>query len=323
MSASRSGEKTLQRALEALEDGGRKRVDCQVLLENTFHTFSALERWETADSKISSVRSTIELIRQQGHGYFDTLVDSIVVATKLNEFAQDMVALVGFLLDPADKPDEILDFVADMRTYTNEALEKSKHMSSTYRNIREEINQISAGIPNQMSRLERREQRVIEKKELLERRIGRAKVFKNVGTAAVAIVSAVSIVAFPPMMLIIPVGIPIAILAVEAYEHRSSKALMKREDEIMDCRIGLQQLKDMTTCLAVLAQHVDSMVEFWLRSDTMLDTISSGVGRIKGNTSRVKLRLKAIKQQWKDAGEKYTDYATKAGLAMKLLLSDG
>lgn len=45
MELSPSGEK----ALKAFEDGGRKGVDCKILLEDSFQTFSLLERWETAE----------------------------------------------------------------------------------------------------------------------------------------------------------------------------------------------------------------------------------------------------------------------------------
>ncbi|KAJ7183124.1 hypothetical protein C8R46DRAFT_1065997, partial [Mycena filopes] len=285
MPAIRSDEK----ALQAFEQGARENVDCEVLLKDTWIAFSALERWETAESNIRSVQSSIESVRHYGHDYYHTLRDSNMVA----------LARKFWTLSP------------DMRAYGKEALEKSQSMSNAYRDIRKGLNQISDGIPRQMAKIERREQRVVEKKEALERRIRRARVVKNVGTAVVAVASGVSIVAFPPMMLIIPVGIPIAILAIEAYEHKSSQALLQRQDEIMDCQIGLQQLKDITSCLAFLAQHVDILIEFWSRSDTMLESIANGVARIKGNTPRLKLRLKATIASWKDVGEIYTDYVTK------------
>ncbi|KAJ6577354.1 hypothetical protein B0H19DRAFT_555980 [Mycena capillaripes] len=300
---------SLEKALEAFEYGGRKSVDCQVLLDTTFNAFSLLERWETADSNVSSVQSIIELVRQQGHAYFETLDDSISVAICLIELAQDVVQLAGFLLDPACKPEEIQVFVTEMRGYTRDALEKSKHISTAYRKVRKGINQITDSIPGEMVKLERREQKLVMKKEALERRIERARGVKTITTAALAVVSGVATIALPPLILILPIGLPIAILALDFYENRSSKALREREDQIMDCRTGLQELQGITKCLAGLADHVDLLIDFWLRSDTMLETLSNSVERIQGNTAR--LRLKAIIKQWKSAGEFYTDYATK------------
>jgi hypothetical protein len=76
-----------------------------------------------------------------------------------------------------------------------------------------------------MARLERREKRIVVKKEALERRIERARVAKIVGAAALAVVSGAAIVALPPLILILPVGLPIGILALEVYEKRKTKAL--------------------------------------------------------------------------------------------------
>ncbi|KAJ7039565.1 hypothetical protein C8F04DRAFT_1317554 [Mycena alexandri] len=304
MSVSPSAEK----ALQALEEGSRKSVDCQILLEDTFHTFSALERWETAESDVRSVQSIIAQVQEWGHEYYRTLIDSISVAVHLNLLSQDMANLAKSLLDPSHTPEEIQDFVADIRGYIAEALEKSKHISTAYRKIRKGINQVTDDIPGQMARLERRERRILEEQQALERRMGRAKVVKTVSTAALAVISGISIVTFPPMMLILPVGIPIAILVLEAYEHRSSKALMKSS---WSARKGFKELEDITKCLAGLSRHVDLLIDFWLRSDTMLETISNGVARIKGNTPRLKLRLKATIEQWESVGELYADYTIK------------
>ncbi|KAJ7454810.1 hypothetical protein FB451DRAFT_1279459 [Mycena latifolia] len=307
---------SVEKALSAFEDGARKNVDCQSLLEDSFHTFGLLERWETAESNVSSVMSIIKRVRRQGRAYFETLDDSIFVAKSLYELAQDAKQLASSLLDPAHKPQEIQEFIAEMRTYTQAALEKSKRISAGLREVRKGINQISDSIPGEMAKLERQERRIVAKNEALERRIGHARVAKTVGTAALAIVGGVSMIAFPPMMLILPVGLPIAILVLEAYEQRTSKALMKRHDEIWDCRAGLQELQNVTVCLAGFAKHVDSLTDFWLRSDTMLETISNGVHRIRGNTARI--RLKATMDLWQEAAELYLNYASKLQRIQKI-----
>ncbi|KAJ7178856.1 hypothetical protein C8R43DRAFT_942458 [Mycena crocata] len=297
-------------ALKAFEDGGRKHVDCQALLENSFRTFSMLERWEKAESIVPSVTAIILRVRQQGRDYFETLNDSISVAIKLYELAQDSVQLVGFLLDPEQKTGEIQEFIAEMRAYTHAAVEKSKYISTKCRKVRKGVNEITSIIPNEMEKLERREQRLVLKTESVQRRIERAKIVKTVSAAALAVVSGVATFVFPPMLLILPVGLPIAILALEAYEHRSSRALMKRRDEILDCQAGLRELDEITMGLTGLARHIDSLTEFWVRSDTMLETIYNGVHRMRDNTAR--LRLATIMNGWERAAEVYMDYAAKA-----------
>ncbi|KAJ7914896.1 hypothetical protein B0H13DRAFT_2458916 [Mycena leptocephala] len=167
-----------EKALEAFEDGSKQCLDCEALLDNTFNIFSLLERWETAESNVSSVQSIINEVREQGHAYFQTLSGSISVAISLNGLAQDVGHLADCLLDPACKPEEIRDFIAEMRGNTRDALEISKHISTAYRTVRTGINQISNKIPGEMARLERREKRIVVKKEALERRIERARVAK-------------------------------------------------------------------------------------------------------------------------------------------------
>ncbi|KAJ7844432.1 hypothetical protein B0H14DRAFT_998184 [Mycena olivaceomarginata] len=157
---------SMEKALKALEDGSGNNVNCQVLLEKTFQTFSLLERWETAESNISSVQSIIERVQEQGHAYFRTLDDSISVAIHLNVLAHDVVQLAKFLIK-AREPKEIQDFIADMKSNTRDALESSKRISTAYRKVRRGINEISDGIPGEMARLERRENRIVAKKRLL------------------------------------------------------------------------------------------------------------------------------------------------------------
>lgn len=149
-----------EKALEAFEDGSKQCLDCEALLDNTFNIFSLLERWETAESvhryvlffvqltpicnrsNVSSVQSIINEVREQGHAYFQTLSGSISVAISLNGLAQDVGHLADCLLDPACKPEEIRDFIAEMRGNTRDALEISKHISTAYRTVRTGINQV-------------------------------------------------------------------------------------------------------------------------------------------------------------------------------------
>ncbi|KAJ7722733.1 hypothetical protein DFH07DRAFT_856498 [Mycena maculata] len=312
MELSPSGEK----ALKAFEDGGRKSVDCRMLLQDTFETFSMLERWEVAESKVDSVMSVIHRVRQQGRAYFETLDDSISVAITLNELAQDAKHLARSLLDPDHKTEEIQEFVAEMRSYTGEALNKSQRVSEALRTVRKGINQISGSIPDEMEKLERQEEKIVAKKETLERRVDYARIGKTVSTAGLAIVGGVSSLVFPPLLLILPVGLPIGILVLEAYEHRIQKRLRKREEEILDCRNGLDQLQEIATFLAGFTHHVDALTDFWVRSDTMLETISNGVRRIRGNTAR--LRLQAILDRWEETADLYFDYAAKLQMIQKI-----
>jgi hypothetical protein len=69
-------------------------------------------------------------------------------------------------------------------------------------------------------------------------------------------------------------------------------------------------LENVAWCLAGFAKHVDALTDFWLRSDTMLETISNGVDRIRGNTARI--RLEAILKSWEKSGEMYLNYTTQA-----------
>lgn len=190
--------------------------------------------------------SIIEQVRHQGHAYFETLDDSISIAITLIELAQDAEHLASSLLDPSHKSRDIQDFVGDMKNYVRDALEKSRGVSSALRTIRKGVNEvryytlmtfrsvtddcskITNSIPHVMAKLERKELRLVAKKEALERRIGHARVAKTVSAAALAVVSGVATVVFPPVLLIIPVALPIAILALQAYGHHSSKALMSK-----------------------------------------------------------------------------------------------
>lgn len=93
-------------------------------------------------SNVDSVTTIIQLVRQQGRAYFATLDDSISVAVSLHELAQDAKHLARSLLDPDHTPEEIQEFVSEMRSYTREALKKSKRVSEALRNVRRGITEV-------------------------------------------------------------------------------------------------------------------------------------------------------------------------------------
>ncbi|KAJ7650660.1 hypothetical protein FB45DRAFT_22857 [Roridomyces roridus] len=298
-----------EKVLKAFEDGGKQNLDCEKLLGSSYKAFSLLERWESAISPVESVMSIILKVREQGHVFFETLSDSIAVATALSELSRDAASVAGHLYDPSCTPEEIKDFIGEMRVFTQDALERSKRVSEALRRVRKGVNKICARIPDEVAQLEQRHETTLATKEAQKRRIERVRLVKTISTAALAIVGGISSITFPPLMLMLPVGLPIGILVMEMYEHRTSKTQRKREGEIMDCRIGLNQLNDINNCLAGLLQHVDALMEFWVRSDTMLETISNGVERIRAKSAR--LRLQSIGQQWEKAADMYLDYTAK------------
>ncbi|KAK7032880.1 hypothetical protein R3P38DRAFT_2773388 [Favolaschia claudopus] len=308
---------TTSKALQAFEEGtGAHDFDRDTLVNNTFQTFSLLERWETAQSKSPAVQSIIQRVQAQGQLYFQTLDEvqselqrSVAVAIRLKGLAEDAVRLSEYLLDPACKSKDINDFIADMQRCTRGALKHSKHISAAYRTVRRGIYEISDGIPEEMAKLEEKEYTAAVKKATTDRRVERTKVAKTVSTAALAVVSGVALFSLPPLILILPIALPIAILGLEIYENRCSKLSKERETETIDCQAALQELQDVTTCLARLADHVDWSIEAFLCSDTMLETISCCVDRLRRNNAR--LRLQAIMKQWKSVADFYTEYVNK------------
>jgi hypothetical protein len=81
-------------------------------------------------------------VRENGHEYYLTIDDSVSVATALVEHAKDSKKLAEFLLDPTCKPQEIQEFISEMRNYAQESMRKSKRISSAFRKIRTGINEV-------------------------------------------------------------------------------------------------------------------------------------------------------------------------------------
>ncbi|KAJ6612299.1 hypothetical protein B0H10DRAFT_2053143 [Mycena sp. CBHHK59/15] len=302
-----SGEKSLR----ALENSVEQSIDSQALLNGCLQTFFLLERWDTAESHLPGVMDIIELVQTQSQIYYDALRESTSVAQILYMLAGDLKKLIDFLLDPNENNKDIQDYICDMQQYTNIARDLSQTVSKSFRRVRVGLNEITNDIPGEIKRLERQEQSAVVKRDTLERRVRHAKIAKTVSAAALAVVGGVATtVVFPPMMLVLPVALPLAILAVEAFEHHTSKKLNQRTNEVIDCRDGLQQLEAITMCLSEVGSRVDSLIQFWIRSDTMLGTISSGVDRLKGKKA-ARLRLQTTREHYESAEILYREYIVK------------
>jgi hypothetical protein len=76
-----------------------------------------------------------------------------------------------------------------------------------------------------VDKLKHQQQRAENKLATLEHRVSKARTVKLISSATLAITSGIAMVVFPPMMLILPVALPLAILVTEIYEQKSSKKL--------------------------------------------------------------------------------------------------
>lgn len=77
-----------------------------------------------------------------------------------------------------------------------------------------------------ISELTIQEEKAHAQVKAVQKRTERTKVIKACSTAALAVVGGVAIVAFPPVLLMMPVMLPVIVLASELVEWRSKKQLI-------------------------------------------------------------------------------------------------
>ena len=188
--------------------------------------------------------------------------------------------------------------------------------------------QIFNEIPAIDERLQAQEQQALEKNAVAKRRGDGVAAFQKAGIAAVGAVGGVACAIFPPAGLIMPVAIPLVILATEIFRYKNNKhikgllcissnsithtCLPERETVARDCRDAINELRDVSKALLNLRKGVEMFSEFWLRLDTSLDEL---VGRIKEfqgrKATRNRLELRAILAIWEQLRDGYAKYLSK------------
>lgn len=185
--------------------------------------------------------------------------------------------------------------------------------------------QITNDLPSKILELGLQEQKAMEKKAVAEKRNGHAKAVKACSTAATAIVGGIAIVAFPPALLLLPILLPVVILASEAIEWRNNKQIkskcilcfapftllrnfVEREIECRDCREAIRELGNATQSLAKIGHGVDQFANYWLSLHVMLEDLSGRLVDLRGKRA-YRMRLHAILSTWKELRDMYKNYA--------------
>jgi len=301
-----------EQAISELESSPKRLIELGPLINATAQSLQIIEPWQTVQSEHPEMQPILHNIRQQAVGYYRALDLSVITAEAGYSFCEDAEQLCDFLVDPQYTVQELQEYIQDMREVARSAHEDAKTMCESFRNVRQGLNQITVGIPGKVAEMEEQEQRAKAGKALAETRRGQfgvAAIALGAGAAATGGAVAAGI-AFPPLLLILPIALPImAMIAGEATEQYDQLA-MARETEAMLCSDAMKKLHQATGDLTKLIENVDMFADWWLEMDTMLAGVESKVGKLKADKV-TKLRVKTVKNGWTGVKGRYLQYKLK------------
>jgi len=302
----------MENALAELETTAIEKIDLDSLVKSAAESLRLIEPWNAARSDHADVSPIIQNIKEQSVVYYRALDLSIKTVEDGYTFSSDSEYLCDFLLDPKNTPEELQEFIDDMRQIARRAHEDAKEMSEMFRGVRQNLNQITAGIPAKVAQVQEQEQRARELTAIAKRRRDQSNLAVAVATAGAGVVGAsITIgVAFPPALLILPILLPIFGLISGTVSVHYSRQAERRDTESKSCVDAMRQLHQAAADLSVIVQNVDEFADWWLQMDTMLEAVESKVGQLQANRIP-KLRVKSIKSGWGEVKAEYLSYKIK------------
>lgn len=131
---------------------------------------------------------------------------------------------------------------------------------------------------------------------------------------------------FPPALILIPVLIPIVILAAEIFEWKNSKKIeseygflavtdavlicLERETEARDSREAIEQLEKICKAMASFQNDITVFCEFWTKQDVQLEDLKDRLHALRRGGKADRLHVQTILTSSSEAKEDYRAYVT-------------
>ncbi|KAF9466543.1 hypothetical protein BDZ94DRAFT_178521 [Collybia nuda] len=276
--------------LSAIKSVADDQPNFEVIVYRSCEILASIERWDHASSESPFVMDIIRRVQEQGANFKDAIRSSRESAQHGSKFCADFVTLLEVLGDSSTSRAEIRDHIHSMQRIASEAHASAQSAAEMFQVIRHGIYDITSDVPGEVVKLEAKQKHVQRKLDISERRAQRVKVVKAVSAAGAAIAAGVSIVAFPPAMIVLPV--------------------QKREKEKTSYEEQIGVLKDVADTMVEFGSAVDFFAQYWIRMETILHVVNDRVDDLRGK-KHLKMRLMTIKKDWEVVNSNFLDYVHK------------
>ncbi|KAJ7593468.1 hypothetical protein C8J56DRAFT_931161 [Mycena floridula] len=281
-------------------------VDWNSLVDLAESSFLAIERWNDTNAKEPTVQGIIEQVHAQGLVYFGTIKLSVEVAQRSLDVSRDAIMIFESILAD-DSVTEIQDFIASTKKKANVAYKKTALVSKRFQQVRIGLDKITNQLPALRLQLAEKEQESLDQKAAATKRGERAKMFEKSAAVIGTVAGAVALSVFPPALLVMPVLVPLVVLASQVFSYKNKKAIKKRETEARDLRDAIQDLRQVSEILTNFRKQVDMFGDYWIKVEIALDEVARRIGELrKSKPNRIQLR--AILAIWKELKDDYARY---------------
>ncbi|KAK7435194.1 hypothetical protein VKT23_019764 [Stygiomarasmius scandens] len=279
------------------------------LIDSAKEAFRSLEPWCNAqakdeqDSKSSKVdnyygNKLIKRVKKNAFAYFEAIDRSVQCSEKGIIFCNDAISLRKFLERQENRQD-ILDFTRQMRKTAKKAHRDAKKIVAAFSCIHEEVEKTaSETVPKIRSKIEQEPEAHRQWAKMAQAIKGFMPQDHGIGLA----MSTGAVFG----IIILPLAIPMAVLAVEAAAGFVEKRCSHKAEE---CKLtmeeSLAQVDKISNTLEIVGSNVLEFLNWWSDTGDMLDIIEQNVA--SGNFFSPEMY--AILDRWVRVKERYQEYA--------------
>ncbi|KAG5653395.1 hypothetical protein H0H81_000782 [Sphagnurus paluster] len=252
-------------------------------------------------------------VQRLGLNIYDTIDTSKEVALSGHKLSQDLSSFFRYLRDKKTSTEELHEHVGSMLRLSEKSRKNAHKVCETFSNTRKGIYAVTNRVPAEVCDLADEQDRNVKKLAAGEKEIQTLKVAKSCTMAGAAVVAAVSMVAFPPALLFLPVALPLLTLVIEARELHATKKNEKREKKIYECKDAISQLEQIAEGLQKLVELNDAFASYWSRIETTLQVVDGRIEELR-RAKFLGLRLSTIEKSCDEIGNAQLDYHQKVSV---------
>jgi len=265
----------------------------QTLIDAVKRSADSIQPWMGYRHDLSAIHGTLDRLKHEASNYSGVVKHSAVSADRGAQFAEQAKILCTHLMDRGISNDTIKQHVESMRTIARNAHDEAVSTSNAFRHSREEFNNITRQIPQDINGLHERKNHQHQRKSDAEKK------HSDAGTWGI-----VKCVFFPPM-------IPWFLADMEREQREAQQAIDDAQREIDACSNAQGELGKIAEGVGHMGDHIGRMADYWVGVETALGKIA---GDVEGFRERViKLRVRSVMDKWEEVRRQYVAYSSEVG----------
>ncbi|KAF5392148.1 hypothetical protein D9757_001496 [Collybiopsis confluens] len=289
--------------------------------------------------KHAEIDEILESLRADSKQFSEILRLSAYEAEQEYQFSIEMIELCDILMQGGASGKHTGELLETMKERAMQMRVSSSKVAEEFCKVNDRFVETGKNIPIAVGQLVARKQYVVDKKHAAERIARPLKVLRGVMTTAggvVGVIAGISAIAFPPVALLaLSVVFPILSILVNVMEGVNKKRIkgkfslssswiesfgnqflvLGRRGEERELRTTIKRLRQTSSTLNNMIEHLDAFTQFWQNIELQLADIGDRLAELEylRTSPSGKIRIEMMRTLWADTNEEYRKYRVDLG----------